>query len=290
MARIAKYPPLSGFSFDYHSVLPPSVPPPPPAPPNPVLIPSHVWVVTIINQIGGFALTGKWSWSSTTTEGIGNILFGHDWGTLQPHIPMPPVLVTPSIPVRLVGSATKYWLPSFSVQEPQDGSARGGPGAVAVSTPVWLIPTQNCQDIAGWPFFLPLSFSFQMVSTRWVAFTVADLFAGVIAVAADSVAALISRRLGGAPSNPLNAAIAGALTGPFLDHVTAFLPPDVQGPAKIMLAGAFAIGLGSSSADVVGAMMGPASGYGAGQAANAMTGDSSSSSGSGSGAGAGGSS
>ena len=269
-ARIAKYPPIQGAGLDSHMVLPPSVPPPPPAPPNPAPIPAHYWAVQIVNPAAGFALTGKWSWHRVTTEGIGNIIAGHDWGMGQPHIPLPPIVVTPSIAIRLLGSSTKYFLPSTPNKDPQDGSAPGGPGSVAVSTPAWCVCTQDCQDISGWPFFLPTSVCFQLVSTREVGFTMGDLVNGLIGMAFDSAASLICRGIagpGGPPPETFRAALAAAIPGAainaFVDQVTGFLPPDAQGPAKIMVATAFAIGLGKGGSDVAQAAVGPTCGLGA---------------------------
>lgn len=267
-ARIAKYPPIQGLGYDVHMVLPPSV-----APPNPAPIPVYGWIVAIGVPVAGFVLTGKWSWYRVTTEGIGNILAGHDWGMGQVHMPIPPVTATPSIAIRTLGSSTKYWLPSSSNKDPQDGSSRGGPGSVAVSTPAWCIPTQDCQDISGWPFVAPTSVSFQLVSTREVGFTLGDLVNGLIGMAFDAAAALICRRLGGPPPETfraaLRAAIPAALTNAFIDHVTSLLPPDAQGPMKIVFATAFAIGLNRGGSDVLAAAVGPAASYGASTAGGA---------------------
>ncbi len=263
-ARIAKYPPIAGVGIDVHSVLPPSIPPPPPAPPNPAPIPATGWFVTISSQIAGFALTGKWSWYRVTTEGIGNILAGHDWGMGQVHIPFPPIVASPSIAIRTLASSTKYFLPSSTNKDPKDGSSRGGPGSVAVSTPAWCVTTQDCQDIGGWPFVAPTSLCFQLVSTREVGFTWGDLANGLIGMAFDAAAALICRGISGAGGPPpetfkaaLKAAIPGAAINAFVNQATSLLPPDAQGPMKIVIATAFAIGLGQGGSEVATAAVGP---------------------------------
>lgn len=273
-ARIAKYPPIAGVGIDFHSVAPPSIPPPPPAPPNPVPIPSHPWFVTINSQISGFALTGKWSWQRVTTEGIGNILWGHNWGPGQTHIPFPPIVASPSILLRILASSTKYWLPSFSVREPVDGSAPGGDTPVAVSTPAWVISTQNCQDVSGWPFVAPTTFCFQLVSTKHVAFTLGDLGAGAIGMAGDALTAVIGRAIGGPNSNVQ--AIAGALSGALINHVLSRLPPQGQ-PADTILGAlmnaAAMTGLGEGggggAGNAISALVTPAVSYLAGQASDA---------------------
>ncbi len=142
------------------------------------------------------------------------------------------------------------------------------PGSVAVSTPGWCICTQDCQDISGWPFVAPTSICFQLVSTREVSFTWGDLVNGLIGMAFDSAAALICRGITGPGGPPpetfraaLRAAIPGALTNAFIDHVTSLLPPDAQGPMKIVFAAAFAIGLGKGGSDVLAAAVGPAASY-----------------------------
>lgn len=269
-ARIAKFPPIQGVGNDMHMVMNPSLPPVPPSPVNPVPIPVYSWIATIGVPAAGLALTGKWSWHRVTTEGIGNLLAGHDWGMGQFHVPLPPVTATPSIAIRTIGSSTKYFLPSSPNKDPQDGSARGGPGSVAVSTPAWCVPTQDCQDRSGWPFFLPTSVCFQLVSTREVGFTLGDLVNGLIGMAFDSAASLICRGIsgpGGPPPETFRAALAAAIPGAavnaFVDQVTGLLPPDAQGPAKIMIATAFAIGLGKGGSDVAQAAVGPACGLGA---------------------------
>jgi len=250
-------------------VMAPSQPPVPPSPVNPVPIPVYGWIATIGNPAAGFAITGKWSWYRVTTEGIGNILAGHDWGMGQPHVPIPPVTATPSIAIRTLSSSTKYWLPSTPNQDPQDGSTRGKAGSVAISFPAYCIPTQNCQDISGVGFVAPTSICFQLMSTREVGFTWGDVLNGVINMACDAAAAIISSKLGtpsGSAGAALRGALAGAATNAFVTHVVGLLPPDAQGAAKILVAGAFAIGLGQPPRDIAAAVTGPAISLGAGPA------------------------
>lgn len=270
-ARVAKYPPIVGVGMDYHSVAPPSVPPPPPAPPNPAIIPVYPWIVQVSTQIAGFALTGKWSWHRVTVEGVGNILWGHDWGMGQAHVPVPPVLASPSIVMRVLGSSTKYWLPTFSVREPVDGSVPGGDTPMAVSTPAWVTSTQNCQDISGWPFVAPTTFCFQMVSSKHVAFTFADLGAGAIGMAGDAVGALVGRAIGGAPK--MQDVIAGAAAGALIGQLMARLPPPPGGTSlwQGLLGGAAMLGLGDAgggTGNAVAALVAPFISQGAGSASN----------------------
>ncbi len=257
-ARIAKYPPVSGLGTDVHSVMPPSAPP---APPNPAPIPSYSWLATASNPAPGFAITGKWSWHRVTTEGVGNVLAGHDWGFTQPHLPLP-TLATPSIPLRLLGSQVKYFLPSSPNTEPQDGSPpgiQGKGGPVAVSTPAFITTTQDCQDISGWGFCLPTSVCFQQVSTREVGFTLGDLVAGLISMAADSAAALVSRAIGGPAgtsaeevSKQLGDAIVGVVVGSVCTLMVAVLPQDQQGVMKVVLGTAAGLGAGGASGGATG--------------------------------------
>lgn len=252
-ARIAKYPPVSGLGNDFHSVMPPSAPP---APPNPAPIPSYPWLATASNPAPGFLITGKWSWHRVTTEGVGNTLAGHDWGFGQGHFPVPP-LTTPSLALRMLGSQVKYWLPSSPNTEPQDGSPpgiQGKGGPVAVSTPAFVTSTQDCQDISGWGFCAPTSFCFQQVSAREVGFTLGDLVAGLISMAADSAAALLSRAIGGPAgtsaeevAKQLDDAIVGVVVGSVCTLMVALLPPESQGVMKVVLGTGAGIGTGGAS-------------------------------------------
>jgi len=198
--RAAKKPCIFGISLDAHAALPPSVPPPPPAPPNPALIPTHKWVHLIVNPLAGWAATGKWSMLSVSTEGSATLLWQHDWSLGQPHIIVPsPVVMTPSYVILLVGSTAKYYLPSFSVKQPQDGAiATGSATPVAVCIPAYFTLMQTCADIATKGFYQPLpGICFQSMTTRWVGFSVGDVIAGLIGVAGDSLAAFVISVYGG---------------------------------------------------------------------------------------------
>jgi hypothetical protein len=155
--------------------------------------------------IMGEYVTGKWSLTSNTTEKMGAILWQHDWGPLQVHVPITPPYITPSIPLLLLTSSSKYYLPSFSVQEKVDGAsialigAGGGGSPVAVSTPAYLIPVEQCFDVASAKSFnspLP-GICFQMFSTRWVGFNLGDVAAGLMGVLTDALSALILSHFGG---------------------------------------------------------------------------------------------
>lgn len=271
-ARIAKFPPIVGGGFDTHAVLS-SIPPPPPAPPTPI-IPAHTWAVNLVNPAPGFAVSGKWSWHQVTTEGIGNIHHGYDWGMGQPHTPFPPVVATPSMAVRTLGSGIKYWLPSSPNKEPQDGSTPGGKNSVAVSTPSFVTSTQDCMDINLYAFVAPTSVSYQLVSSREVGFTLGDLAAGALGMVGDAAGALASSALGRPSSseitnnaaevaaNQLQSAVVGAFMAPVTNWAKALIPPPgpdatpqekaAVGALNAMIDGAAALGAGNAS-DGVGA-------------------------------------
>jgi hypothetical protein len=200
--RIAKYPPLFGIGLDWHGQMAPTLLPPPPPAVGP-LVPTNKWVVLIGIPVSAAYLTGKWSLGSASTEGMGAILWQHDWGPLQPHLPLAAPKLTPSLALLLLTSSHKYFLPSFSVQEKIDGAllakAAGGGSPVAVSTPAFLICVEECADIGcSKSFNLPVpAICFQQVSTRWVGFNGGDFWAGVIGVITDALSALILSHFGG---------------------------------------------------------------------------------------------
>lgn len=208
--RAAKYPPIQGLGQEFHAVMPPSIPPPPPAPPNPALIPTAWWLSQMCNPLAGFALTGKWSWQTVSTDGIGNILHGHDWGMGQPHYPLPPILASPSIGLLTLSSSTKYFLTNFSVVDEMNGSHPGSEQPVALTTPAWFVPTQQCVDVSTWGFYLPMSICFQVPGTRHIQLTLADLLASGVGMAVDSAARAFERLVGG-PAGPLKEEIGKAV-------------------------------------------------------------------------------
>jgi len=262
-ARISKFMPITGLSLDLHPVEPPSIPPPPPAPPNPAKIPMFWWIAVAGNPASGHFLTGKWSLASVQTEGMGDIIHTYDWGPGQAHIPFPPIVASPSLFLLLLTSSTKYWLPAFSVQEKQDGVFPGGAKPIAVSTPAYFICTQNCAT----PIPSLAGVCFQLVSTRWCAFTVGDLLAGAIGVVVDAVVGVITNKAGPMISDSsVGRQVANALLGHALNAAVGAM--DAYGPQNTLpgglgkvvrtMVGAAALGAGNSQ--VAASMLAPAIG------------------------------
>ena len=268
--RISKYPALPSFGRDFHNVLPGSLPPVPPAPANPALLPMYLWTAMMANMASP-EIFGKFTRSNSITEGMGDILAGHDWGMMQPHIPVPPVTFAPNALLVALGASHKYFLPSYAVQEtPQGGviAMAGASGsAVAVTTSAFVIPLQDC--IEG--FVAPLGVGLQIPSTRWVGFGVCDVLAGLISCAADGLGAVVSGSLGNAMGNGLGIAentVGSAVLGAVLNAANAAvqnwananLPAGVVGTAAgymgaacTVVFGPAAIGLASGRiADAVG--------------------------------------
>jgi hypothetical protein len=214
--RIAKFPPIGGLAQDMHAALPPSIPPPPPAPPNPAPVPAF-WVHMIATPISGQFVTGKYTSASVATEAMGDVIWGHDWGPLQIHLPLPPILATPAMGVLPIASQSKYFLPAFSVKEPVDGAVAGGATPVAISLPCFFIQQQTCQDAAGWGFVAPFGICFQMVSVRWVGFTLGDLLAGLIGMAGDALGNLVLSGFGNAMGVP--STVGGAVFGAVCNNI-----------------------------------------------------------------------
>jgi hypothetical protein len=199
------------------------------------LIPSGHWLHLIINPWTAKWTTGKYSWGGNTTEGLGDILWQHDWGPPQPHIPVSLPVVTPSILLDTLAASAKYWLPSFSVQENVDGAAMakaaaGGSGCpVAISTPAYFISGEDCWDVAcAVSFNAPSSVLFQLFSTRWVAFNAGDFFAGFIGMVGDALSAAILSYFGGklmkgVVDNMLFGALANTCMGFFVSWLPAWL-------------------------------------------------------------------
>lgn len=201
--RISKFPPISGFGRDFHGVMPPSLPPVPPSPVNPVLIPTFLWMAFLINHLSA-AVFGKYTQGNVSTEGLGDILAGHDWGMGQLHLPQAPVTGSPSIALNTAAAGHKFWMPSYAVQQSPVGGALamvgGGSGTpVAISTSVYIISLQDCIDVGAVPTGLvaPLGMGIQVPSTRWVGFSWTDLAAGVIGMGADALTAAVGGRVGG---------------------------------------------------------------------------------------------
>lgn len=265
--RIAKFPPLFGFGQDFHQVMPPSVPPPPPAPPNPVAIPTALWFHQIITPISGHFYTGKYTSSSVATEGMGDVIWGHDWGPLQLHVPLPPILATPSLALLPLASQSKFFLPAFSVKEPVNGAVAGGATPVAISTPAFFIQQQTCQDLAGWGFVAPFGLSFQLVSTRWVGFTLGDFLAGMIGMAGDALGNLVLSGAGNAMGIP--STVGGAVAGAALNHAATLLSMGVGTVDEKNQGGAVGVVM-AATGGIFGVGIVVGIGYGAGLAANAV--------------------
>lgn len=241
--RIAKYPPIAGVGVDMHGKMPPLyLPPVPPLPPSPAPVPKSPWAVIIAAPVGA-KITGKWSLDSVATEGLGDILWGYDWGILQVHIPILPPYLTPSIALLLTSSSVKYWLPSFMVQEKVDGAAlakaAGGGCAVAISTPAFLIPTQDCQDSNCLVSFVaPTSICFQHISVRWVGFNAGDFIAGLIGMVGDGLSAAILSYFGGSlMKGVFDNMLLGAVANTALGAVISIFPWSALGSAGAGVAG-----------------------------------------------------
>ena len=255
--RISKYPALPIFGRDFHNVLPGSLPPVPPSPVNPAPLPYYLWTAMIANMASP-EIFGKFTRSNSITEGMGDILAGHDWGMMQLHIPVPPVTFAPNAIIVALGASHKYFLPSYAVQEtPQGGviAMAGASGsAVAVTTSAFVIPLQDC--IEG--FVAPLGVGLQIPSTRWVGFGVCDVLAGVISFAADGLGAVVSGSLGNAMGNGLGIAentVGSAVLGAVLNAANAAaqnwananLPAGVAGTAIGYMGAACTIAFGPAA-------------------------------------------
>ncbi len=263
--RISKYPPIGGVGLDPHTVKPGSLPPVPPAPPNPVPLPMYPWIVTICNPASAL-IFGKFTITNSITEGMGDILAGHDWGMLQPHLPTPPV-VSPTMPIVTMGSSHKYFLPSYAVQETPQGGALALAGAsgsaVAVSTPAFCINLQDCIE----SFVAPVGMGFQVPSVRWVGFGLSDLLAAAISMGGDGLGAVVSGSLGEALGSGLSD-MGGAVLGAVLNVVNTAAQNFVNAQpsngaaaagglamASMIVLGPAAIGLASGKlADAAGAL------------------------------------
>jgi hypothetical protein len=220
----------------------------------------HPWIAVKSLHASGQFLTGKWSLASVQTEGMGDIIHTHDWGPGQVHIPLPPVVLSPTMALLLLTSSTKYWLPAFSVQEQQDGVFSGGAKPIAVSTPAYFIITQHCAE----PIPSLAGVCFQLVSTRWCAFTVGDLMAGAIGVVTDAVVGVITNKVGSMiPGGSVGSAVANAVLGHALNYAVGAMdaaggegaPAGALGKFVRTMAGAAALGAGNSQ--VAASMLAP---------------------------------
>lgn len=224
VGRITKFPPIQAIALDAHqasTVVTPGNPPP--APPIPVLPAVH-WVNVAQIPISALFLTGKYT-RTTANEVLGAVLWGHDWGPLQMHIPVP-VECMASITLALLplASQAKFFLPAFAVQEACEGAIAGGGTPVAPCLPIYCMQVQTCQDIGGWGFSAPMGMAMVVPSVRWVNFTLGDLFAGLIGMATDCVTGLICSGAGQALDLPdsLAGGVAGAMINNALTGVQAW--------------------------------------------------------------------
>jgi hypothetical protein len=205
--RIAKYKPFGGVGCDGHGKLPPTLTPPvPPAVGPPV--PTGAWVHLIVNPFPGWYLTGKYTMESVQTEGMGHVLWQYDWGPLQPHIPITPPYLTPSLALVLLSSSAKYWLPSFKLQNRVDGASMATISAKAnssnASSPVainlcpFLTTLETCWDkSSAVSFNLPTGVCFHSPNTHWIDFNGCDFAAGLIGLLTDALSAACLSFLGG---------------------------------------------------------------------------------------------
>ncbi len=261
--RIAKFPAINGIGLDPHTVKPGSLPPVPPAPPNPAPLPMYPWIVTICNQASPL-IFGKFTLTNSITEYMGDILAGHDWGKMQPHIPTPPV-VTPTMVQVTMASSHKYFMPSYAVQESPNGGAvsvGGGGTPVAFVTPAFLITLQDCIE----SFVAPTGVGFNVPTTRWVGFGLADLAAGLISMASDGLGSVLADKVGEEAAEAIMD-MAGAVLGAALScaadaaQAAADAAPAGQAPAAVAAAVAAVLAPAAavlsddgSLADTVGAM------------------------------------
>ncbi len=224
VGRITKFPPISALALDAHqasTVV--TAANPPPAPPIPMLPAVH-WVNMATVPISAMFLTGKYT-RTTANEFMGAVLWQHDWGPLQVHLPVPAeFLLSISLALLPLASQAKFFLPAFAVQEAMEGAIPGGATPVAVCLPIFCMQVQTCQDIAGWGFSAPMGMAIVVPSVRWVNFTMGDLYAGLIGMATDCVTGLICSGAGKALGLPdsLAGGVAGAMINNALTGIQAW--------------------------------------------------------------------
>ena len=252
MMRIAKYPHLPSVGFDFHQAMTPPLPVPlPPVPSAPFIVAIATLPSSLI--FGKFTVT-------TLTEYQLDTLMGHDWGMLQVHLCLlGPYAASPSNITTTLGSSHKYFLPCYSVQEMTGGGAMQLGGAsgtpVAITTPAFIIPLQDCMDVGGAGFVAPTGIGMQVPGMRWVGFSLADLLAGLISMATDAVSAFVSSKLGSA---------VGARTG-----LSGAVTPIASGATATARQVLFSV---LSPADVFGVVFGAVLNVGGGLLGTALTG------------------
>ena len=247
--RIAKYPPLPGFGIDNHGLDPGSVIPPSPLP-LPLEMPVFPWAV-LMTQYSGALMSGKFT-IVTLTEYMGDILCGHDWGKMQPHLPIPPTVIGSNMPLVMSESSHKYFLPSYPVKEAAHGGVvarfAGGDSPVAVcSASGFMTPIQDCNK----PMALPSGAGLHMPTVRWLGFSFTDLLCGAMSIVADFLVGETLQYAKGKLPDGLLGAVLGAALNPNVATVISSRAKDNLMPSEINTPTDAAIAVG------VAAVMGP---------------------------------
>lgn len=188
-----KHPHLGSFASDTHEA---TLLSPPPVPP--LKAPAYAWLAISVGAPIGELLTGKHTTLSVHTGlYFSDTLYGHDKGPFIPHIALwsiPPIETI----TATIGSSTKYFMPSFGIQEKATMGALniGQSAPIAVSLPVGFMQVQQCQDIGGVGLVAPTGVVLCIPATRLVGFTWSDFFAGAIGMIGDLLAAAIGSLIG----------------------------------------------------------------------------------------------
>ncbi|QNP49158.1 hypothetical protein [Diaphorobacter aerolatus] len=232
--RVAKFPPLPGFGLDMHKIGPGSVVPPLPVPP----VPTAPWLALLVHY-PSLCLSGKFT-TQTLTDGMLDTITGNDWGTMQPHIPIPPILASNIVPV-MIGASHKHFLPAYSVMETANGgllvAAQAPDDPIAVCTPVCMIALQHCSD----PVSLPCGIQFHLPTTRWVGMSLCDLLAAAISMVGDNLTDKMSDRMYG---KLIPETLGGAIIGAALSAVVDFVAESMDATEGTGAAGAVVATLG----------------------------------------------
>ncbi|HCR49446.1 MAG TPA: hypothetical protein PLL64_05065 [Rhodothermales bacterium] len=187
-----KHPHLGSFASDSHEATLLS----PPAPP--MKAPAYAWLAISAGAPVGELLTGKYTILNVHTGlCFSDTLYGHDKGPFIPHIALWPIPPIETI-TTTIGSSTKYFMPSFAIQEKATMGALniGQSAPIAVSFPVGFMLVQQCQDIGGVGLVAPTGIVLCIPATRLVGFTWGDFFAGAIGMIGDLLAAAIGSLIG----------------------------------------------------------------------------------------------
>ena len=138
---------------------------------------------------------------------------------------------------------------------------------MAISTPAFFIQQQTCQDLAGWGFVAPFGLSFQLVSTRWVGFTLGDFLAGMIGMAGDALGNLVLSGAGNAMGIP--STVGGAVAGAVINNVVTVMGLGIGTLSEDGQKGAV-IAAVAGTGGMFGIGIAVGIGYGTGLAANAV--------------------